>query len=617
VVPDFRVGDWMVRPGLSSLTGSRRTSHITPKTVDVLVCLARRQGAVVSREEIFREVWPDTFVTEDALTRCIGELRRAFHDAPAKPAVIETIAKRGYRLLPAVEWGQPGSADSGPASPAGATADPRQEKPLRRRAWALAAVTAAALSLLVLAAPGLRYLLGTGSAPIGSIAVLPLANLSGDQQQEYFADGITEALITRLAQVSSLRVISRTTAMRYKGTRKSLPEIAREMGVDGILEGTVLQSGNRVRVTAQLIRGATDTHLWSGSFEGDLRDVLRVQADAAEAVVAQVRAAVRPQERIRLKRANPVVPEAYTEYLKGWYLFNRDQYEAAADRFEKAARIDPGFALAHAMLSEADTMMTYTHDRPVTERAIRAVEAARALDDTSGEVQATMTDIRFSVDGDWRAAAAGYRRAVEMDPGSVDAAAHYALALHALRRWNDALAENRRALSMDPASPRLYRQIVLVLVDSGRFAEAIPQLQKAIELDPAYASVHHTGALAYEALGREKEALASWLKYSALSADAASVQALEAAAQTAGIGGYWQERLRQLQNRARAGAVRPLDFARAYTHLGDKDRAMRYLEEASRQHASGLTWAHVRADWNPLHSDPRFQALMRRLNLPE
>ncbi len=397
---DFRVGPWLIRPGLNRIVNGPRSLHVTPKSMEVLVCLAKREGSVVSKDELFQEVWAGTYVTDDALTKCIGELRRAFDGTRREPSIIETIPKRGYRVAVPVIWdtgdtmasGEPGAAvttapeagggpgDSlAPLNAAAPAAKPSFWK--RHRVLAVGGVLLLTLAIAVAAGGArLRALLGIRGGPpaIQSIAVLPLTDLSGNPEQEWFAEGMTEELITELAQIEAWKVISRTSVMRYKGTKKSLPEIARELRVDAVVEGTVLRSGSRVRITAQLIHAATDTHLWSGSFEREIDDVFGLQRSIARGIASELKIKLNLEEQVRASRKRRIVPEAYEEYLKGCYFLDRNQYANAESHFEQATQKDPEFALAHALLWEADAWQTFVQDAPPS------AKARRALDTSSG-----------------------------------------------------------------------------------------------------------------------------------------------------------------------------------------------------------------------------------------
>ncbi len=607
---DFCVGPWLVRPEMDTVAREGESCHISPKAMEVLVCMARRQGRVVAKDEIFQEVWAGTFVSDDALTRCVGELRRSFHDDAREPSVIQTISKRGYLLLAPVTWN---GSDGPPAAPSPGVA----HSSFWKRRWAIPGiglVVLTALLALMVRSPWRAQ----APAAIRRIAVLPLTDLSGDPAQEYFADGMTEQLITELAQVSAWNVISRTSVMRYKRTKQPLRQVARELEADAVMEGTVLRSGSRVRITAQLIDARTDLHIWSGAFERDVSDVLPLQSGIARAIAGELKVTLSPRESVRLGRTRKMVPEAYEAYLRGWYFFDRAQYLKAASYFEQATIQDPGFALAHALLYEADGMWSYVQDLPLSDRARRAAERARELDDTLAEVHDASGDIKFYDHWDWQAGEAEFHRAVELDPGSIDAAWHYTLCLHALARWDAAEREMGRALHLDPVSPALNLHKLTLLVDTHRYESALQQFQKVIDLDPNSAGAYHQISQVYAALGKESDATAAFLKAATLSGtDAGQVNALEAAARTGGLRSCLRKRVEQLQVEAMSRRVSPLAFAGLYVRLGENGQAMEALETGYRQRGSHMPWIKSGATWDPLRSDPRFQSLLRRMRFPD
>jgi TolB-like protein/DNA-binding winged helix-turn-helix (wHTH) protein/Tfp pilus assembly protein PilF len=630
VMMGFQLGTWLVRPDLNRIVRGSRSYRLSPRAMEVLVCLAKRGGEVVSKDAIFQEAWPGTHVTDDALTKCIGELRRVFHSTAGEPPLIETVAKRGYRVAASVSWDTVDTIGDGKLHMAGADAESRPamlaavagapDRFSRVRSLKLGVLV---LTLAIAVSFGLfklRTSLNVARRPPGiqSIAVLPLTNLSGDPEQEYFADGMTEELITQLAQIDAWKVISRTSAMRYKGSKKSLPEIARDLGVTGIVEGTVLRIGGRLRITAQLINAETDTHLWSGSFESGLSDVLTLQRNIARDISRELRVKIAPDVRMSARRPAPVVPEAYENYLKGRYFLDRSQFLKAASYFERATATDPNFALAHALLAEAEGMQAFSLDIPVTARVVKAMEIALELDDTLAEAHMIAGDATFFGNWDWDKGEAEFRRAVDLDHTSVDAAAHYAGCLHALGRWDAASEACRRALELDPVSPRLNVMFLQLLVDNHKYGQAIEQFRKAIELDPnnraAYASVGE----AYELQGRETEATAAYIKADRLSGKSMEqVQSLESAANSGGVRGYWRRRLEMLQERAKSDPVPPYDFALVYVHIRENGRAMDMLESAYRQHAPRLAWIRARAVWQQLGPDARYQSLLRRMHFPQ
>ena len=488
--------------------------------------------------------------------------------------------------------------------------DASRSRRLRRRRIALTAMGLAIAGFGILWNAGM---LAPHPSAIRSIAVLPLENLSGDPDQEYFADGMTDLLITELAQIRAWNVIARTSAMRYKRTREPVRKIGRDLGVDGIVEGTVLRSGQRVRITVQLIDGGTERHLWAASFEREAKDVIELQSDVARTIAGELNLTLSPQQQARLGRQRKVAPDAYDAYLRGWYSFNRAQYQTAASYFERATRLDPNFALAYALLGEADSMASFSQDLPATDRALAAAAKARELDDTLAEVHALAGDALF-MKWEWESGLAEYRRAAELEPSSVDAARHYAIGLHAQRQWEAAERELNRILHIDPASPLLNYQMLLLLVDMHRYEPALDQFHRLIELDPSSANAYSEASRIYSALGREPDAISAFLKSRSLSGDSAEpVNDLAAAARQGGIRTSLRVHLQQLQQQSKDGHVSPVLLAGICARLGDKDAAFALLEAAYQEHKPRLMWIKARSTWDPLRSDPRFQDLLRRM----
>ena len=610
----LRFGDFEADLSSRELRRNGSRLKLQEQQFRILAILLEEPGRLVTREEFRKQLWPaDAFVDFEAgLNTAIKKLREALDDSPVQPRYIETVPRQGYRFIAPVA--KPHEVDPGRAAA-------HWLRPVSVAAAAAAGGLILLLAILLAVNAGrlrTRWLTRGSPAAIRVIAVLPLANLSSGLEQEYFADGMTEELITELAQIRAWKVISRTSVMRYKATKKSLPEIARELSVDAVIEGTVLRAGGRVRVTVQLIDAATDVHLWSGSFEREASDVLSLQDEIAQTIAGQLNVRLSPQEHARLSRARKVVPEAYEAYLMGWHFFNRNQVQKAAAHFEEATNKDPNFALAHALLFETDALMTFGLDQPLSERALRAMERASELDDSLAEVHDALGDVKFFGHWDWAAGEAEFRRAVELDPGSVDAAHHYALCLHALTRWDAALRESRRALQLDPVSPRTKLNLLRLFLDMHRYDLAIEQFHKVIDLEPNSPGAYSQVASAYAALGREGDAIAAWLQADRLSGKSADrVSALETAARAGGTRAYWRKRLEHLQEEAKRGHLPPFTFAPLYVRLGEADKALQLLEAAYQQRVPRLAWIKAQSVWDPLRSDPRFQSLLRRMAFPE
>jgi TolB-like protein/DNA-binding winged helix-turn-helix (wHTH) protein len=596
------------------------------QSAEILEMLVARPGEVVTRDEIRDKLWPGGTIVEfdHSVNSAVNRLREVLGDSPATPRYVETLPRVGYRFVGAVETEQPASGEPAPP-PAALHAEPLAARTPERRPsriiWPAAALLATGI-LIAAAMIAARHRLvapsGAANAPptIRTLAVLPLTNLSSNPDEDYFAEGVTEELLTELAHINAWRVISRTSVMRYKGTRKALPEIARELGVDAVIEGTVQRSGGRMRITAQLIQAATDTHLWAGSFERDMSHALTVQREIAESIARAVRVRAAAPERLHPSFGRNVVPEAYEAYLRGRYFMNLGQYLKAAAWLDQAVAKDAGLAAAYALLYEADAMTAYQRDLPLPPRALHALERARALDPSLADVHTDAGDLAFCWDWNWKAAEAEFSRAVEIDPGSVEAVAHYALYFHAMARWQPAAEWSRRLQELDPVSPRAALFSLRFYVNTHRYELAENEFRKIIELDPESGAAYLQAGILFERQGREPDALAASVNLERLRFGSAHLEALRDAAQKGGVRGYWGKQIELLREQAQLRRIPPMDFAMAYIRMGDKDRAMEMLEEAYRQRAPRLIWLSADAIWDPLRSDPRFRALLRRMRLP-
>jgi len=504
------------------------------------------------------------------------------------------------------------------AAVATVVAAPRRQLPAR--AVAIAAIV---LIAILIAAASYLYFGRKGPAAtsqISSLAVLPLANLSGDATQDYFADGMTEELITSLSKISALKVISRTSVMQYKGVKKPLPQIARELGVDGIVEGSVLRSGDRVRITAQLIDASSDTHLWADSFDRDLRDVLTLQSEVARAIAQQVRVAVTPVEQQQLVSTGRVDPEAHELYLKGryyWWKRSAPEMLKATEYFEQAIAKDPSYAPAYAGL--ADTFSTSANNalQPPAAGNAKAKEAALkavALDDSLAEAHVALGRVYHNFDWDWGRAEAEYRRAIELNPNSADAYLAYSNLLSFLGRHDEAIAANRRGQELDPLAVRITAHLAWVLYAARRYDEAIAAANQALELEPGDIMSRVLLGRCYMQKGMYPEAIAELERgYNPSGANGATalVGAYAAAGRTAdarrALAGWIAESKRRY--------VSPYMLAIAYVGVGSDDQILQYLQKAYQERNATVPFINVDPVWDRLRSDPRFVDLLRRLKL--
>lgn len=591
----------------------------------ILAMLLERPGEVITREELRKGLWSngsdETFVDfEHSMNSAMKKLRAALNDSPENSRYIETIPKLGYRFIAPVEKGS-----------LEARKVPNSEHPVHGksgRRLALLVPSLALTSVLVL------WLVQTAShrtnaaAPLHSIAVLPLANLSGDPSQEYFAEGMTDQLITDLAKIGSLRVVSRTSVMSYKGTKKALPEIARELNVDAIVEGSVARSGEKVRITAQLLHGPTDKHLWAESYDRDLGDVLRLQNEVAEAIAGQVRAELTPRLQAQLRSARPINPEAYEPYLRGRYYFTNQFTKTSAlntarTDFEESIRKDPSFALAYAGLADTYVFLAFSdHGELPPDRAYRsakeALSKALELDDSIGEAYDTLGVLSWRFDWDWDAAERHFNKAIELAPSYSCAHEDRAIYLGFLGRRAEAQVEIAKSNAIDPSPGSAIAESAAnyqlrdfkALVDTGR---------RGVASNPNEWTEHHNLAVGYEGMGKLPEAIFEYQKAVELSdGNLNSTASLAHAYAGIGMRAQAQKILRDLEQKSKSTYISPYTIATIYAGLGEKDKAFELLLQAYKEKSPEISW-HIRADLriDSLRSDQRFHDLMRRIGLKE
>jgi TolB-like protein/Flp pilus assembly protein TadD len=461
------------------------------------------------------------------------------------------------------------------------------------------------------------------SPVIRSLAVLPLESLSSDASQDYFADGMTDELISDLGQISALRVISRTSVMAYKHARKPLPQIARELNVDAVVEGTVLRSGDQVRITVQLIEASTDKHLWSESYEGELRDTLALQNKVAKAIANQIRISLNPQEQAALKNVKVVNPEAYVSYLKGRYFWNKrtaDSLKVALAYFNEAIDEDPKYAQAYSGLADTyallgDWQYAVMTPKVALPKAKAAAIKALELDSTLGEAH---NSLAFCLDGfDWDLDSGGkeFRRAIELNPGYATAHHWYAWHLSLLSRYDEALVEMRKAENLDPLSLIIEADLAELLLLAHSYDESIGQSRKTIEMDPNFALAHNQLGQAYLQKHLQDEAVAELQKAVQLSGGSPTTIANLARAYV--VSGKRSEALKllsDLKKRSSPDYSHASEIAVIHAALGDTDQAMHWLEKGYEERFNpGVL---LRPGFDTLRSDPRFQDLVRRVGLP-
>jgi len=615
----------------------------------ILAILLEHRGEMVTREQLQHRLWPsDTFVDFDhSLNTAVMRLREVLSDSSENPRFIETLPRRGYRFLvpleekPAsvneptpVQSGEVGASQSAdskvdstsppllPAFPAFAAKPEKRVQRLR-----LVTVTLSIFAIVLAGAFAFRYLkrFSLATAPSGqltSLVVLPFENLSADKDQAYFADGMTDELIAHLAKIRSLRVISRTSSMEYKGAHKTLSQIARDLHVDSVVEGTVLRSGDRVRITAELVQVATDRHLWAETYESQLGDILTLQSHVASAIVNEIRVKLTPEDQVRLATTRQVSTQSYENYLKGRYYWNKRSQEGltkAIDYFQLAIEQDPNYALAYAGLADCYSIIgsVIVGTVPALEVAPKARAAALKsleLDNTLAEAQTSLATVRFNYDWDWNAAASGFRRAVELNPNYATAYQRNSLYLMSMGRTSESIAEMNRAHDLDPLSISMNFSLGWRLYLAREYDQAIEQLRNTIDMDPDFVLPHLVLGQAYEQKKMYDQAITELRR--AVDISQSSPPAVAALARTYAVSGRTTEArklLDQLMEQSKRRYVSPFYVAIVYAGLGENDQALDWIEKAYKDRSNAIVFAKVNPQLDTLRSTPRFQSLLHRL----
>jgi TolB-like protein/Tfp pilus assembly protein PilF len=567
-----RFGDFEVNLRSGELRRNGLRIKLPNQSFRALSLLLENPGEVATRLELAQKLWGgETFVDFDAgLNSVIRRLRTALGDLASKPRFIETLPRHGYRFLARVE---------------------RESQEDIRSA-------------------------------IGSLAVLPLENLTGDSHQEYFVDGMTDALITRLAQIGALRVISRTSAMHYKRTRKKLPEIGRELNVDAVVEGSVFRSGSNVRITAQLVYAASDRHLWASQYERNLTDILLLQAEVASAIANEVQVRLTPQERGRLASARLVNPEAYQAYLRGrlhWNKRTEDGMKKGLELFRQALDKDPSYALSHAGIAECYNMMGYwgvSAPHHVSPQAKAASSKALEIDENLAEGHAARGWAQFSYDWDWGSAEKELQRAIQLNPGYATAHQWYSHLLIYQGRHAEALTEVQRTLELDPLSLVMNSNCAFIYLWAHQYGQAIERVHRTLDLDPYFAPPYLCLGCALQKKGLHAQGLEALCQAVRLSANSPRYLAgLGHGYAVAGKADRARAMLSELEKLSKERYVSAYDFAILYAGLGEYESVFGWLEKAYEEHSTWLALVNVDPRFAPFHSDPRFRQLLTRLDL--
>jgi len=534
----------------------------------------------VEKETLIRSVWKGTFVEEGSLAHSISVLRKILRDGRERNRYIETVPRHGYRFIAPVEL---------------------HEKVLSKES-------------------------DLGLPTLHSLAVLPLVNLSRSKNQDYFAEGMTEALITGLAQVAPLRVISRTSVMAYADVRKPLPLIAKELNVDGIVEGTVLRSGRRVRVTAQLLHAPTDRHLWASSYERDFRDILTLQKELAESIADEIGGQLKiPPHRAR-KIASRHSAEAHEAYLRGRYCWNQRTEEGlnkSIEFYRLALSKDSRYALAYAGLADSYALLGSRRLGGVLPsqamlKAQDAAEKALSFDETLAEAHLSLALVKFQFDWDWQSAEREFHRAIDLNPNSATSHYRYAMYLATMSRMREAVLEMNRAQELDPLSPIVSTTQGRLLHFQRRYDDAIECHRKALAIDPNFVEAHFNLAMVYEQKRLFREAISQFRKVNRLAGARASFW-------SAGLGHAYglagmKRPARNILNKlliatSPLGPVSPFDIAWVYLGLGEKDATLEWMDKAFAERCSPLVYQNIEPALDSLRPEPQFQNLLHRMRL--
>ncbi len=593
--------------------------------LQVLAILLQRAGNLVTREELRSQLWPaDTFVDFDhSLHNAIARLREVLGDSADAPRYIETLPRRGYRFIAPVEEVQ-GPQISAESSNKTSELVAVATRPTPPAGWLLALLgCAVALASWV---AWQHFHVQVSVTPIRSLAVLPLQNLSGDAAQEYFADGMTEELITELSRIHALKVISHTSVTEYKGTKKHLPQIARELGVDGILEGSIVREGDQVRVTVQLLDGPNDRHIWSEDYQREVRGILTLQREMAQAIAHQIRIQLTPQQQARVSSGRVVNPEAYEAYLKGRSFITSDfltpqQLRTAQGYFEKSIQKDPGFALGYVGLADCYVYLAL-FDQISPERGYRpaeeALHKALELDDSIGEAHATLALLKWRHDWDWTAAEREFDNAIALAPNFGCAHLNRSYYLSWKGRRTEAMAELAKSRELDPGYSFDNTESA-AYYQSRDYQGLVEASRRAVASNPNEWPVYYFLGVGYEGSGKRAQAIPAYQKALEMSdGDPDPTAALAHAYAVTGRRAEAEKILHELERRSKSVYVSPYIIATIYAGLGDKDRAFGFLEKAYQERCWDIAWflkADLRID--NLRSDPRFQALLQRVGLPQ
>ncbi|HEY9503186.1 MAG TPA: winged helix-turn-helix domain-containing protein [Pyrinomonadaceae bacterium] len=623
----YQFGPYLLDPVERVFLRDGEPVALTPKCFDLLVILVENSGHLLGKEELIERLWPGQFVEDSNLSFNVSSLRKALGEGQNGRRFIETVPKKGFRFVAPVEERRDEVSEQEPSTENVSIPLPITKAKSKKRLAALAVAIVALLALL-----GFIYVrFASRNQPaqlsITSIAVLPLVNLSANPSEEYFADGMTDALIGDLAKIHNLRVISRTSSMHYKGTKKSLPEIARELNVDAVVEGTVQRSGDRVRIRAQLIHGLTDQHLWANTYERDMREVFELQSEIALAIARQVQTKLTPAEEQRLLAPRqPVNPKALEAYLQGRYLFwnkrTEENLQKSIAHFQTAITEDSNYALAYVGLADSFSSLGSVQigslpPREARSHAEKAANKALELDSSLAEAHCALGNVQH-YNWKWDAAEQEFKRAIELNPSYANAHNSYANYLMSRGRVEESIASSNRASELDPLSLAISVQRGYLLENARRYDEAIEQLKRVIAVDRNHYQAHWVLGHTYAASGQFDQAIVYAEKAVELSERAPG--ALGILGMIYGLAGRKAEAQKILQELLKLNErryVTPAAIAYVYIGLDNKDEAFAWLDKAYQENSNFLAYLKQVPVADPLRSDPRFADLVRRVGPPD
>lgn len=623
--PIFRFNDTELDVGRYEIRRNGRTLRLERLPMELLIFLASRKGELVTREEVIECLWGKSLHldADQGINTAIRKIRMCLRDTAENPTYIQTVVGKGYRFIPPVEITQPEIATvSNEPSQKIENLEPSATRASRSFRFAWYWIATAAVAVMVVTA-GLAWVRHAHPKPrpteIRSIAVLPFENLSGDPGQDYFVDGVTDELITELAKMGGVRVISRTSSMQYKHAKGNLRKIASELNVDAVVEGAVARSNNRVRITAQLIRSSSDQHLWADSYERDVSDILALQTEIAAAVARELRVELALQSPATTS-ARPLNQEAYAEYLRGRYAWNLRREPAlleAIQHFESAIRIDPGFAQAYSALADCHTALGYLNARSPEDtfpNAKLAAKKALELDSSLAEPHASLAYYYLYYERDWHAAESEFRKAIELNPSYALAHDWYGVYLTARGRWSEALAEMKRARELDPLSLPISTDEGFSLYYSGNYDAAIKSLQETLAKDPGFPVAHLWLGRAYEEKGMYPEAIAEFEKVQKALPN--WPVAIAATGWVYGRSGKTVDARRVLAELNRLSEHRYVSsyaIALVQCGLGERDETLRFLDLGLKERTNWMVWTALDPRWQPVRSDTRFKELLHKI----